>query len=308
MNLDEDQSREVVSLRPGVAAVFADGMDRPLRVRVPLGRDRERVLPGPVPPIGGRRVGRVRRRVPRGPRVLAVRAARGGPARRRRPGWAWLRVWADTLVLAHVADRPMPAVPPSSPRSGRRPRRLRECVLATVVDRVVGRRARRAARRVRPGALRRDVAGRGRGACSAATAGPAPPPGAAWVIPQIRWLHEMDRLFPPAAGIPDKRDPPAAGLRPARPGGRRTRCSATGCARCAATRCPWRWRPTGRSWTAILGDDDHGASSATWPSLGVGRPAAPRSPRRRDDARHGWLPVVLSWPARLVAPRNHPAA
>ncbi|HEY5987419.1 MAG TPA: ATP-binding protein, partial [Streptosporangiaceae bacterium] len=40
MNLDEDQSRQVVSLRPGVAAVFADGMDRPIRVRVPYGGDR----------------------------------------------------------------------------------------------------------------------------------------------------------------------------------------------------------------------------------------------------------------------------
>ena len=50
MNLDEDQSREVVSLPPGAAAVFADGMDRPLRIRVPLGRDRERVVAGPVPP------------------------------------------------------------------------------------------------------------------------------------------------------------------------------------------------------------------------------------------------------------------
>ena len=31
MNLDEDQSRQVVSLPPGVAAVFADGMDRPVK-------------------------------------------------------------------------------------------------------------------------------------------------------------------------------------------------------------------------------------------------------------------------------------
>ncbi len=36
MNLDEDQSRQVVSLPPGEAAVFTDGMDRPMRVRVPF--------------------------------------------------------------------------------------------------------------------------------------------------------------------------------------------------------------------------------------------------------------------------------
>lgn len=41
MNLDETQSRQVTSLPPGVAAVFADGMDRPMRIAVPLGEDRE---------------------------------------------------------------------------------------------------------------------------------------------------------------------------------------------------------------------------------------------------------------------------
>ena len=59
MNLDEDQSRQVVSLRPGVAAVFADGMDRPLRIRVPYGGGRERAITDPAlqapPPIHGRR-------------------------------------------------------------------------------------------------------------------------------------------------------------------------------------------------------------------------------------------------------------
>ena len=55
MNLDEDQSRQVVSLPPGVAAVFADGMDRPVRIRVPFGGDREAAAPGPSPPLVGRR-------------------------------------------------------------------------------------------------------------------------------------------------------------------------------------------------------------------------------------------------------------
>lgn len=41
MNLDETQSRQVTSLPPGVAAVFADGMDRPMRIAIPLGEDRE---------------------------------------------------------------------------------------------------------------------------------------------------------------------------------------------------------------------------------------------------------------------------
>lgn len=41
MNLTEHQSRHVVSLPPGRAAVFTDGMDRPVRIHVPLGEHRE---------------------------------------------------------------------------------------------------------------------------------------------------------------------------------------------------------------------------------------------------------------------------
>jgi hypothetical protein len=41
MNLSEVQSQYVVTLEPGVAAVFADGMDRPLLGRMPSGEDRE---------------------------------------------------------------------------------------------------------------------------------------------------------------------------------------------------------------------------------------------------------------------------
>lgn len=41
INLTDDQSRSVVSLPPGIAAVAADGMDRPLLIRVPAGVDRE---------------------------------------------------------------------------------------------------------------------------------------------------------------------------------------------------------------------------------------------------------------------------
>src|SRR2546429_3122081 len=68
MNLDEPQSRQVVSLAPGVAAVFADGMDRPVRVRVPFRGDREAAAPGPPPPLGGPRG------PPRGPGCTRGRA------------------------------------------------------------------------------------------------------------------------------------------------------------------------------------------------------------------------------------------
>src|ERR1019366_4129522 len=95
MNLDEDQSRQVVSLQPGAAAVFADGMDRPLRVRVPFGGDFEgapkpdELLP---PPVLGRRSAAC------GPACTAGRACTLLELRRadllgNAPDDAWLRVW-----------------------------------------------------------------------------------------------------------------------------------------------------------------------------------------------------------------------
>ena len=41
INLSEEQSQYVVTLEPGTAAVFADGMDRPLLARMTAGEDRE---------------------------------------------------------------------------------------------------------------------------------------------------------------------------------------------------------------------------------------------------------------------------
>ncbi len=64
MNLDDEQSRQVVSLPPGEAAVFADGMDRPMRVRVPFDArlPAPTAAPGPGttagrPPVSGVRAG-----------------------------------------------------------------------------------------------------------------------------------------------------------------------------------------------------------------------------------------------------------
>jgi uncharacterized protein len=152
MNLDEDQSRQVVSLAPGVAAVFADGMDRPVRVRVPFGADRERVRLGPPPPLAARRSpacgpicvgGRACTLLEmRRAELLATPGPPGEPGGPGEPGQAWLRLWAETLVLAFLTNHGRPAVPdrlrhwwPTLDR------RLRECLLAAVLDRAVRSRA-----------------------------------------------------------------------------------------------------------------------------------------------------------------------
>ena len=56
MNLSEQQSETVVSLRPGLAAVTVDGTDRPLLVQVAAGIDRESAEGCTrTPPLTGRR-------------------------------------------------------------------------------------------------------------------------------------------------------------------------------------------------------------------------------------------------------------
>ena len=63
------------------------------------------------------------------------------------------------------------------------------------------------------------------------------------------------------------------------------------------------------AWTALLGEDDQRAFGRDLATLGVGLP--PASQLGHVAAPMGvtaWLAVVLSWPARLVAPQNHQAA
>jgi hypothetical protein len=63
------------------------------------------------------------------------------------------------------------------------------------------------------------------------------------------------------------------------------------------------------AWTALLGEDDQRAFASDLAALGVGLP--PASQLGHVAAPMGvtaWLPVVLSWPGRLAAAQNHPAA
>src|SRR5262249_57813679 len=82
-------------------------------------------------------------------------------------------------------------------------RRVRECVLATVVDAAVAVRARALRPSYDPAHLAASVA---RAALRALSAGAGVRPvraGPDWVIPQVRWLHELDRLCPSGDAGPD---------------------------------------------------------------------------------------------------------
>ncbi|XNL82641.1 ATP-binding protein [Actinomadura madurae] len=308
MNLDGDQSREVVSLRPGVAAVFADGMDRPLRVRVPLGEGREAELPGPPPPVDGRRSAACGCECRSG-RACTLWELREADLIAGHADWAWLRLWADTLVLAHVVNRPMPAVPPELGRAwSRLAPRLRECALATVLERAVTRRSRSLRTAYPPSdltAAAAEVAQRllGGGASGAA-------PGPQWLIPQVKWLHELDRLFPYGGAVPDKHalapplDYPLPGLKqpPDAKLGHRLR---------ALRRHPLsmeleRNRPI--ALTALYGDDDQSGFFQDLAVVAIGFDEDDQIDHVAETMRvTGWLEPVLSWFDRFVTPFEDPS-
>ena len=310
MNLDEGQSRQVVSLPPGVAAVFADGMDRPVRVRVPFGGDREAAAPGPPPPLVGRR-GPACGPVCTGERActlldmrraeLLASADPAAPAGE--PGEAWLRLWAETLVLAFLTGRGLPAVPATLRRwwPGL-DRRLRECLLATVLDRVVRSRALAIRTAYDPAALAGAAAGAALRMLGPGGAGTRPGPG--WVIAQVRWLHEMERVCPlggrppgPAgrAPPPDFELPGLAGWPGMRMGHRlralrRHRLS---------TELP---RNRQVAWMVLLGDDNQRDFMQDLATVGVGLGPGTQLRQAAHAMEAGaWLEVVLSWPRRFMA-------
>jgi hypothetical protein len=311
MNLDDGQSRQVVSLEPGVAAVFADGMDRPIRIRVPFGGATECSRPGSVPPL------LARRSTACGPRCTGGRACTAGEMRAAQvlaapgsPADAWLRVWVQALVLAFLTNRDLPAVPaPLRSRWDGLGGRLRECLLATVVDQAVAVRARALRPSYDPAHLAASAARMGLRVLSG-NSGPAAKAGPGWVIPQVRWLHEADRLCPPGGPPgPDRCAPPLdfdlPGLAdwPGARAGHRLR---------ALRRHPLSMGlPENRltAWTALLGEDDQHGFGHDLAALGVGLP--PASQLGHVAAAMGgtpWLAVVLSWPARHLAAQNRPAA
>jgi hypothetical protein len=312
MNLDGAQSRQVVSLEPGVAAVFADGMDRPIKVRVPFGGGAEYARPGPVPPLLARRSTACGRSCAGG-RPCTQREMRAADvlAAPRSPADAWLRVWVQALVLAFLTNRPTPTAPaPLRTRWEELGARLRECLLGVVVDQAVDVRARALRPSYDPARLAASLA-RAAARALGESAGPGAGPGPDWVIPQVRWLHEADRLCAPGGGPPDPgRCAPPLDYRlpgladwPGARVGHRLR---------ALRRHPLSMDLAGNrmaAWTALLGEDDQRAFGRDLAALGVGLP--PASQLSHVAAAMGvtaWLPVVLSWPARLVAPQGHPAA
>jgi len=106
---------------------------------------------------------------------------------------AWLRLWVRALLLGFLTGCRLPPAPPPlrAAWTAQHPR-LRECALATVVDRTAGSRAVALRDCYPPEALIRAVARTG-----ADMLGGRPAPrvaGQVWVPPPLRWAHEAARV------------------------------------------------------------------------------------------------------------------
>ncbi|WP_261570970.1 hypothetical protein [Frankia gtarii] len=142
-NVDDAQSRHLVTLVPGEAAVFTDGMDRPIRVRVRDGRadeDRAGVVLAPITDIIGRRsptYGSGCRAVPCTLREIRV-------AQHLLADQSWLTLWVELAVLAHLTGRTVP-VPIEEVRAAfagqNHGSRVVACALSHAVDAAVAARA-----------------------------------------------------------------------------------------------------------------------------------------------------------------------
>ncbi len=309
MNLDEQQSRQVVSLPPGSAVVFADGMHRPMRIRVPFGGDRERQPSAPAAPAPPGSALLAGRRSPAcgqacaGAQPCTLAEIRAGDLVARSPKDPWLRVWAEVYVLAHLVNRPRPRVPaPLRQRWAELPERLRDCALATALDQVVDRRGQVLRESYDPAALSAACAASAVGILDGGK-GAGTMPGTRWVIPQLQWLHELERACPLDGPPPDPFGlaPPLDYALPGLPGEADAK---VGQRVSGLRRHPLSMEVTANrltAWTALLGEDDHGAFIEDLAAVAIG--VSHRGQLRKAAGEMGvtgWLEAVLSWPRRFV--------
>jgi hypothetical protein len=231
MNMTGDQSQYLVTLVPGEAAVFTDGMDYPLLVRMPDGTEREAASRAVT--VSAAAVV-APRSVTCGASCLAspctLRDMRS--AQRALDGLPAVALWAEIAVLAHLTgwSMPVPAAVPqgaavSASVSGTRelavdgtgglavdrgafaptaegsvgarlaamPARLRDCAISHAVDAAVASRSAAIAARISPARLSAHVATAIRACVTGGTwACDAEEPQ--WLAPQYRWALVLDSL------------------------------------------------------------------------------------------------------------------
>ena len=157
MNMTRAQNRFLVTLRPGEAAVFADGMDYPLLARMPDGTGREAAAEAATAtPAGVVRSRSTTCGADCTARPCTLRDMR--VAQRALEEYPAIRLWAELSVLGHLTGWPMP-VPRTALLSllEMMPSRLRDCTISHGVDDALSARVPVIARRVSPVGLAAHV-------------------------------------------------------------------------------------------------------------------------------------------------------
>jgi DNA helicase HerA-like ATPase len=134
MNATPAQSRYLVTLSPGQAAAFCDGMDFPVLVRIDDGTERERAAA--IPTADALSV--VRPRSATCGRQCAARPCTLRDlrtARRALEDMSWVSAWAELSVLAHLTGWPPPVPKPEvlAPFAAL-PARVTQCALSHAVE------------------------------------------------------------------------------------------------------------------------------------------------------------------------------
>jgi uncharacterized protein len=193
MNMTRAQNRFLVTLPPGEAAVFADGMDFPLLARMPDGTGREAAAEAVTQTPA--RVVRPRSTTCGADcteRPCTLRDMR--VAQRALDEYPAVRLWAELSVLAHLAGWPMP-VPRTVLLSllEMMPSRLRDCAISHAVDAAVAVRVPVIARRVSAVGLAAHVSTAIRARMSRGT-WLCPREEPKWLAPAYQWTLVLDAL------------------------------------------------------------------------------------------------------------------
>jgi DNA helicase HerA-like ATPase len=201
MNLTDDQSAYLVTLPPGEAAVFTDGMDYPLLTRMPDGTGRETAglattaSPGSLTTSRSPTCGPACQQSPCTLRQIraAQRAAIGDPR---------ITLWAELSVLSHLTGWTMPMPGPAfAGVLAAMESRLRDCALSHAVDAAVAARIPAISARISGPALAGHVTAamhvaldEGRWLCDRQEP--------RWLAPPYQWVLVLDglRTHDPGAG------------------------------------------------------------------------------------------------------------
>ena len=127
-------------------------------------------------------------------------------------------------------------------------------------------------------------------------------PGITWVIPQLQWLHELERVCP-LEGPPDPFGiaPPLDYSLPGLDGEDDVKI---GQRISGLRRHPLSMEVTGNrllAWTALLGEDDHRGFIDDLAAVAIGVSHRGQLGKAAGEMGvTGWLEAVLSWPRRFI--------